>query len=111
MRRHCLSLDKHTIYVEEVRRIVYGHPGVQITWIRGEWSSAGPPMSVISFVGEDFDKLIALQKEAKKIILNAGIQGIELKSDLDIGKPELLVKVDRDAARRFGLSTAQSVLT
>ena len=94
--------------LEEVRRIVYGHPGVQIT-VDKEASGppAGPPIS-ISFVGEDFDKLIALQKEAKKIILNAGIQGIEeLKSDLDIGKPELLIEVDRDAARRFGLSTAQ----
>ena len=94
--------------LEEVRRIVYGHPGVQIT-VDKEASGppAGPPIS-ISFVGEDFDNLIALQKEAKKIILNAGIQGIEeLKSDLDIGKPELLIEVDRDAARRFGLSTAQ----
>ena len=94
--------------LEEVRRIVYGHPGVQIT-VDKEASGppAGPPIS-ISFVGDDFDKLIALQKEAKKIILNAGIQGIEeLKSDLDIGKPELLIEVDRDAARRFGLSTAQ----
>ena len=55
--------------LEEVRRIVYGHPGVQIT-VDKEASGppAGPPIS-ISFVGEDFDKLIALQKEAKKIIL------------------------------------------
>jgi multidrug efflux pump subunit AcrB len=36
------------------------------------------------------------------------IDGIEgLKIDLDVGLPELLVEINRDKARRFGLSTAQ----
>ncbi len=30
-----------------------------------------------------------------------------MKIDLDVGKPELLVNIDRDIARRYGLSTGQ----
>ena len=40
------------------------------------------------------------------MISESGIQGIEqLKSSLELGKPELIVDIDRDNARRFGLST------
>jgi multidrug efflux pump subunit AcrB len=39
-------------------------------------------------------------------IESSGIQGIEgLKTDIELGKPELLVKINRDKAQRYGLST------
>jgi multidrug efflux pump subunit AcrB len=42
----------------------------------------------------------------------AKIEGIEgLKSNLSIGKPELLVSIDREKARRYGLSTMQIAST
>ena len=42
----------------------------------------------------------------------AKIEGIEgLKSNLSIGKPELLVTIDREKARRYGLSTMQTART
>ena len=44
--------------------------------------------------------------ESKKV---AGIVG--LKMDLDAGKPELIIQINRDKARRFGLSTAQVAST
>jgi len=45
-------------------------------------------------------------------INNSHIEGIEgLKIDLDIGKPELIVRIDRDKARMFGLSTFQIAST
>ena len=34
-----------------------------------------------------------------------------LKIDLDVGKPEIIVKIDRDKARMFGLSTYQIAST
>jgi len=40
------------------------------------------------------------------LISESGIQGIEkLKTDLETGKPELIVDIDREKARRYGLST------
>jgi multidrug efflux pump subunit AcrB len=49
-----------------------------------------------------------LTQEIQEYIEGSGIKGIEgLKMDLDVGMPELLVNINRDKARRFGLSTAQ----
>ncbi len=42
----------------------------------------------------------------KQFINESEIEGIEkLKTDLQTGKPELIIDIDRDKARRFGIST------
>jgi multidrug efflux pump subunit AcrB len=84
------------------------YPGIQIFI---EKDNMGPPTGKplnIEISGEDFERLIQLTQDIRKYIENEDIKGIEgLKMDLDVGKPELLVNIDRDKARRFGLSTAQ----
>ncbi|NOZ46254.1 MAG: efflux RND transporter permease subunit [Chlorobi bacterium] len=86
----------------------YAYPGVQFTF---EKNSMGPPTGKpinIEITGEDFDKLIATTDTIQQIIDKADIGGIEgLKLDLNIGKPELLISIDREKARRFGMSTGQ----
>jgi multidrug efflux pump subunit AcrB len=58
--------------------------------------------------GDDYDKLIEISDDITNRLQVADIPGIEaLKTDLELGKPEVLVHVDRTRARRFGLSTAQ----
>ena len=58
--------------------------------------------------GTDFDKLLELTDDIRAEINKANIPGIEgLKIDLDVGKPELIVNIDREKARRYGLSTGQ----
>ena len=43
---------------------------------------------------------------------DAGIPGIEeLKTDLETGKPELVLHVNRDAAKRYGVSTADVAMS
>jgi multidrug efflux pump subunit AcrB len=83
------------------------YPGVLISF---EKNDMGPPTGKainIEIIGEDFDKLIFLSDTIKNFIQKESIPGIEgMKIDLDVGKPELIVKIDRDKARRFGLSTA-----
>ncbi|MBT8196832.1 MAG: efflux RND transporter permease subunit [Bacteroidia bacterium] len=83
-------------------------PGVKITV---EKDNAGPPVGKpvnIEFVGEDLDKLIAYTEEAKKIIEEANIKGIEqLIMDMELGKPEMQVNINRTNARRLGISTGQ----
>ncbi len=88
--------------------LVGKYPGVQITI---EKEKNGPPTGKpinIEVIGADFDKLLTLSDSVKFIIENEKIEGIEgLKFDLDIGKPEMIVKIDREKARRYGLSTGQ----
>jgi multidrug efflux pump len=71
----------------------------------------GPPAGKainLEISGPEFDKLIALSDTIEAYINSNSIQGVEgLKLDLDVGKPELLIEIDRDKARRLGLSTMQ----
>lgn len=84
------------------------YPGVLISFGK---SSMGPPAGKainIEISGENFRELIKITDSIKTFIENAHIPGIEgLKTDLDIGKPELVIKIDRNKARTFGLSTSQ----
>ncbi len=67
----------------------------------------GPPIN-IAISGLDYTELLKVQDQVRTLIKKSGVQGIdELKSDLDSGKPELILTIDRDAARTYGLSTAQ----
>ncbi len=83
-------------------------PGVTITVAKDR---NGPPVGKpinIEVIGEDYDKLIVLSDDIRNYLDKLKVPGVEeLKTDLERGKPELLVDVDRAAARRYGLSTAQ----
>jgi multidrug efflux pump subunit AcrB len=92
--------------MEEIREELSKYPGVQITIDK---DAMGPPVGKpinIEVSGENYERLIRIADGVMKAIDNENIPGIqELKSDLETGKPELLVNIDRDKARRFGLST------
>nr|WKN36290.1 efflux RND transporter permease subunit [Tunicatimonas sp. TK19036] len=96
-----------TEVMEDVREAISSYPGVQVTVSA---PPAGPPVGKainIEISAEDYPGLIAFSERLTAEIKNSSIQGIEeLKSDLETDKPELLVNIDRDKARRFGLSTS-----
>ena len=103
-----LRNDSLTVKImEDIRQIVSKYPGVQITVDKDK---AGPPVGKpvnIEVKGEEYDRLITVTNQVSAAIKQANIAGIEeLKSDLEQDKPELLVDIDRDKARRFGLSTS-----
>jgi multidrug efflux pump subunit AcrB len=89
-----------------------GMPGVDITVDKNR---EGPPMGKpinIEINGENFNDLLVISDEVKQLIEVENIAGIEgLKVDLELSKPELLVNIDRDQARRLGVSTAQIAST
>lgn len=89
-------------------RLVNWMPGVTISI---EKESNGPPVGRdinIELTGDEFDQLLASAEEVKRTIESENIEGIEgLKIDLETNKPELLVRIDRDRARRLGVSTQQ----
>lgn len=74
-------------------------------------NNEGPPVGKpinIEVSGENFEELIAITEKLKAEVAAKEIPGVEgLKLDLETGKPEILVNVDRARARMFGLSTAQ----
>ena len=92
--------------MNDIRDKVILQPGVSLTVDK---DAAGPPTGKpvnIEITGEDLEALVAITDDIKQKISESGIQGIEkLKSSLELGKPELVVDIDREKARRFGLST------
>ena len=103
-----LRNDSSTVTImEDIRDIVSKYPGAQITVDKDR---AGPPVGKpinIEVKGEEYNRLIEVTNQVSRAIKNANIPGIEeLKADLEEDKPELLVDIDRDKARRFGLSTS-----
>jgi multidrug efflux pump subunit AcrB len=94
--------------MDDIRNTFNKYPGVQITVDKEEM---GPPVGKpinIEVSGENLERLIAVTDRVRNRINEGNFPGIEeLKSDLEVGKPELLVKIDRDKAGRFGISTNQ----
>jgi len=92
--------------LEIIREEVKNYAGVQIT---ADKDAAGPPLGApinIEVIGEDYDKLISIADKLEAYLEEANIPGVEeLKQDLETGKPELLVDVDREKARLNGLSS------
>ena len=86
--------------------IINKYPGVNISVAKEQ---KGPPTGKpinLEIIGKDYDQLIRLTDSVRHIIDAENIKGIEgLNIDLDLGKPEMLVHINRDAARRFGMST------
>jgi len=92
--------------MEDIREAVKGIPGVQITVDKDQ---SGPPQEKPIFIeiqGENIDTLALLSKRMIAFINSKNIAGIEeLKADVNIGKPEMTMTINRDAARRYGVST------
>ncbi|PZX49123.1 efflux RND transporter permease subunit [Algoriphagus chordae] len=94
--------------MEEIRELAVKYPGVLVTVDK---QSNGPPVGKainLEFAGEDYDQLIAFVNKTREYLNNQNIEGVEeLKSDLSLGNPEVVLDIDRDKARRFGLSTSE----
>ncbi len=95
--------------LEEIREAVrHKYPGAQVTADKDE---AGPPRGKpikIEITGKNYDSLIVYSERIKNFINRNNIAGIEeLKLDVDLGKPELIIEIDRAKARRLNLSSGQ----
>lgn len=93
--------------MEEIREGLKDQfPGVKVVVDK---PNDGPPMEKpinIEIRGDDVAKLATISDRLVSYIEAQGIDGIEeLKQDVRIGKPEMLIHIDREAARRYGVST------
>ena len=94
--------------MKELSASLGGIPGVDISVDKNR---DGPPMGRpinMEISGDDFDQLLLVSEEIQQLIEQENIAGIEgLKVDLEMSKAEMLINIDRDMARRLGISTAQ----
>lgn len=94
--------------MKEISSSLTGYPGVNISVDKNR---DGPPMGRpinIEISGEEFDQLLVLVEDIQQKIEKEEIAGIEgLKVDLELSKAEMLVQIDRDMARRLGVSASQ----
>lgn len=106
------GLNTSELMKEVSSEIIGKYPGVLVSV---EKSAMGPPTGKpinIEISGKEFDKLLTLSDNMETFIQEINIEGIEgFKIDLDVGKPEMIVHIDREKARRFELSTAQIAMT
>jgi multidrug efflux pump subunit AcrB len=96
-------------YMGKIREGVGDYPGVDV---KVDKEQGGPPTGKpinVEIIGPEFEKLIEISEAFKYTIVDSlGIQGIEnLKSDLQLNKPEILVDIDRQKANKEGITTAQ----
>ncbi len=84
------------------------YPGIQLNVVQNQ---NGPPTGKpinLEISGDEYDQLISLTEKVQQKVESSDIKGIEgLMWSLKLGKPEMIVKVDRDKARKYGLSTGQ----
>lgn len=95
-------------YLDKIREATKGIPGVEIAV---DQEQSGPPTAKpvsIEITGEKFEDLITASVDLKHYLDSLSIPGVEeIKSDLQLNKPEILVEINRERANREGISTAQ----
>ncbi|MFY7972530.1 MAG: efflux RND transporter permease subunit [Flavobacteriales bacterium] len=95
-------------YLEKIRANVQGIPGVEISV---DQEQSGPPTAKpinIEISGERFEDLITASTALKRYLDGKKIDGVEeLKTDLQLNKPEIVIDIDRERANREGLSMGQ----
>ncbi|MGF1533410.1 MAG: efflux RND transporter permease subunit [Bernardetiaceae bacterium] len=92
--------------MNSVSDAIKGIPGAKISLGRDEGGPpTGRPLS-IEIIGDDYTVLLQESEKVKKAIEALKIPGIDqLEIEAETGKPELTLKIDREKARKYGLST------
>lgn len=94
--------------LEDIRDNVQSIPGTAITVDKEQ---SGPPTGKpinIEITGDDFDQIISLTERVKSFIQEQDIAGIEeLRSDLQVNNPEMIIDIDNKKANSYGLSNVQ----
>jgi len=94
--------------MENIRDALTDIPGSVITVEKNaNGPDFGKPVN-IEISGDNLDTLVNQAYRIKQVINQSGILGIEeLLTDVEQNKPELLIRVNRKAAGRFGVSTSR----
>jgi CzcA family heavy metal efflux pump len=92
--------------IDRLRAKVAEIPGAVVTI---DQEQMGPPVGAaigVKVSGDDFHEVGMAAQKIRRVL--ATIDGVtDLRDDYRVGRPELLLRIDRGAAKRVGLSTAQ----
>ena len=91
-----------------IRQATKGFPGVKVAV---EGNKNGPPSGKpinLELRADDIDTLLTTSAKLIAFFNSQNIGGIEeLKADVELNKPQLIIHIDREAARRYEISTGQ----
>ncbi len=104
------------ITMAALRNQLRGIPGTEVEFTQDQ---NGPPTGApvnIEVTGEDFDQIVQIARDVKTILTKASETGdipglVDVADNINTGRPELNVKIDRERAARFGLNTSQIAST
>ncbi|ACY47776.1 efflux RND transporter permease subunit [Rhodothermus marinus] len=102
--------------LDRLRRQLQGIPGVTIKIDQDNpGPPTGPPVN-IEISGPEFTEIVRITQEIKQRLIEAAATGripglVDITDNLNTGRPELRVRIDRERAGRFGLSTQQIAST
>ena len=104
------------VTMNALRDQLKGIPGTEVTFTQDQ---QGPPTADpvnIEVTGEDFAEIVRITRDIRGILTEASETGkipglVDVNDNLNTGRPELNVKIDRVRAAQFGLSTSQIAST
>jgi multidrug efflux pump subunit AcrB len=108
--------ESSTQTLEKLRAQLQGIPGTEIEFTEQQQGPpTGPPVN-IEISGPDFDRIVEITQEVKRRLNDAADSGaipglVDVSDNLNTGRPEVQVAIDREKAAQFGLSTAQIAQT
>ena len=108
--------ESSTRTLEKLRSQLQGIPGTEIELAKQEQGPpTGPPVN-IEISGPEFDRIVQISKEIKSQLNDAAKSGrlpglVDVTDNLNTGRPEVQVDVDREQAAEYGLSTTQIAQT
>jgi multidrug efflux pump subunit AcrB len=95
-------------FLDSIRLVMGGIPG---TSIEVSQEDAGPPTDPpvnIEIVGDKFEEIADIATKLNNFLDTNRVEGVEnLRMDVDLSSPEIMVKIDREKAMLEGLSTGQ----
>jgi len=95
-------------YLQDLQNLDWNIPGADIS---ANKEQAGPPVAKpinIEVRGEKFEDLVFNANKLKRYLDSMKVAGVvEIKSDFQNNKPEIVFDIDRERANREGISTGQ----
>ena len=108
--------ESSTRTLEKLRAQLQGIPGTEIEFTKQEQGPpTGPPVN-IEISGPEFNRIVQISTEIKARLNDAAQSGalpglVDVADNLNTGRPEVQVDVDREQAAKYGLSTSQIAQT
>ncbi|MFB6098349.1 MAG: efflux RND transporter permease subunit [Salinibacter sp.] len=108
--------EPSTRTLKKLRAQLRGIPGVEIEFTKQQQGPpTGPPVN-IEISGPKFSRIVRISKEVKSKLEDAAQSGrlpglVDITDNLNTGRPQVQIDIDREQAAKYGLSTSQIAQT